>query len=45
MEMSLLTQCRFLCYTHHLEIVPVTTILSGIQTLVNSSIGSHVLLY
>ena len=48
MEKSLLTQCRFLCYrgpTHQLETVPGTTTLSGNQTLVNSSIGSHVLLY
>ena len=45
MENSLLTQCRFLCCTHHLETVPGTTTLSGNQTLVNSSIGSHVLLY
>ena len=44
-EKSLLTQCRFLCYTHHLETVPGTTTLSENQTLVNSSIGSHVLLY
>ena len=34
-----------LLYTHHLETVPGTTTLSGNQTLVNSSIGSHVLLY
>ena len=45
MEKSLLTQCRFFCYTHHLETVPGTTTLSGNQTLVNSSIGSHVPLY